>query len=130
MEQFAREFSLSREDLMATAAEFTTRSIAMAVWPILCDDERLSKLYLTGGGRKNTFFAARLSHHLPDVSIQSIDLLGIDGDLVEAASFAALGEMALRGDASSDGAVTRRGRTAVPIRGQIVQPPVLRNDKR
>ncbi len=129
MMHFAKEFSLSNDDLMATAVELTTRSIAMAVWPILCKDEPLSKLYLTGGGRKNTFLAARLGHHLPDVSIISIDLLGIDGDLVEAACFASLGEMALRGAGSRDGAVTRRGWTAVPVRGQIVQPPVMRYDK-
>ena len=130
MVQFAREFSLSDDDLMATAVELTTRAIAMAVWPILCKDERLTKLYLTGGGRKNTFMAARLGHHLPDVSIHSIELLGIDGDLVEAACYALLGEMALRGEGSPDGAITRSGRTAVPVRGQIVQPPVTRYDKR
>ena len=122
---FATEFGLSPVDLLATAAEFTTRSIAMAVWPVLCSDESLTKLYLTGGGRKNTFFASRLGHHLPDVTVHSIDSLGIDGDLVEASCFAVMGEMALRGIASDDGAVSRRGERAAPIRGQIVQPPVV-----
>ena len=61
---------------------------------------------------------SRLRHHLPDLEILSIDELGIDGDFVEAASYALLGEACLR----SEPMIETGGARA--ILGKIVQPPL------
>ncbi len=119
---FGRDNLLGSHDLMRTAAELTTRSIAMAVWPIVRRDTGLDKLYLTGGGRHNSFFVGRLRHHLPDLDIVPVEELGYDGDYLEAVSFAVLGEAALHGEALPTYSPRPRGKAGVL--GRIVQPPV------
>jgi anhydro-N-acetylmuramic acid kinase len=119
---FGRENQLDSHDLMRTAAELTTRSIAMAVWPVVRRDTSLDKLYLTGGGRHNRFFVERLRYHLPDLKVVPVEELGYDGDYFEAVSFAVLGEAALRGEAMP--VYSRRKRGKAGILGQIVQAPL------
>ncbi|HOP06235.1 MAG TPA: anhydro-N-acetylmuramic acid kinase [candidate division Zixibacteria bacterium] len=114
-----KRLKLSRYDIMRTAAELTTLSIASAVWPLVKKDLFLDKLYLTGGGRNNRFFVKRLQYHLPDLQVEKIDSLGIDGDLVEAACFALLGESCLRSEPTR----LPGGPTRSPVLGHFVQPP-------
>lgn len=114
---FGKKFNLSGEDILATLGELTTRSIALSVLPLIRRDDNLSKLYLTGGGRHNKFFVSRLRHHLPEMEILSIDELGINGDFVEAASYAVLGEACIRSEPMIE------SRRAWAILGKIVQPP-------
>ena len=128
MLDFGQQQHLPVEDLLATAAELTTMSIALKIWPIVRRDHRLSALYLSGGGRRNRHFVRRLSHHLPDLELRSIDELGIDGDLVEAAAYAVMGEACLSGEAleTLPGRSTNRIRKdpLQPVLGHISQPPV------
>jgi anhydro-N-acetylmuramic acid kinase len=118
--KLGRKYHLSPEDLIATAMELTAVGVVRSIRKL---SRRLAlsppqKLYLTGGGRHNTFLQNRLSHHLPEITVASVDELGIDGDFVEAVAFAVMGEAALRGEALSIG---HRGRKAVL--GRITQPP-------
>ena len=115
---YGRRYRLDPTDLMATAVELTASSIERCVTPLMGRDQRLRKLYLTGGGRRNRFFVCRLSHLLPEAEIVPVDKLGIDGDFVEAVAFAVMGEAAIRGETLSE---CRRGRRAVL--GRIAQPP-------
>jgi len=57
---------------------------------------------------------SRLSRHFHGIGIELIDRLGVNGDLVEAASYAVMGEAALRSE-SLDKKQT--------IAGAIFQPP-------
>jgi anhydro-N-acetylmuramic acid kinase len=125
MISFGTKFRLKNEDLLATAVELTVRSIAQKIAPVLRNDSRLSKIYLTGGGRDNIFLVKRLQKRLPEVHVCRIDDLGISGDYVEAASYAVLGEACLCGrpmSISADGAVR-------PILGRITQAPLVGKNK-
>lgn len=119
---FGRKFNLSNNDLMASAAEFTARSIALKVSQILKKDKKLKKLYLTGGGRKNIFLLKRLSHHLPDVKILPIDNLGLNGDYIEAVSYAILGWAAVTSQPMKVDSAYKKNN---PVLGSITQPPQL-----
>ena len=127
--RIARGLRLRPEDIMRTAAELTTLSIASAVWPTVQRDGELSSLYLTGGGRRNRFFVDRLRHHLPDLEIRLIDELGVDGNLVEAAAFALLGEACLRSDPLAGRISRPAGKNSEPVLGRIVQPPQRRRQR-
>ncbi len=120
---FGKRFRLSDDDLIATAGELTAVSIAERVRSVTDKDKNISKLYLTGGGRKNMFFTGRLHHYLPDLQIVRVDDLGIDGDFVEAAAYAVLGEATVRSRAVPVQPTGRSRSRWSPILGEISQPP-------
>jgi anhydro-N-acetylmuramic acid kinase len=122
---FGQRFDLTPEDMLATASEFTSAAIAMKIKPVLRHDKKLSKLYLTGGGRKNNFFVNRLKHRLPEMEIHRADELGINADFIEAAAYAVMGEACLRSEPLNLQRKNRTGSTS-PVLGRIVQPPVNR----
>lgn len=111
---FGRRFNIDKHDLLATVVELTAQSIAHKVKPILKRDKKLTRLYLTGGGRKNNYMVSRIEKHLAGTKIREIDVFGVDGDLVEAASYAVMGEAALRSESLNRNGV---------ITGAIFQPP-------
>lgn len=119
----AKRDNLSNNDIMATASELTVRSVVGKVTPLVRRDKRLSKLYLTGGGRYNIFFVDRLKHHLKGLDVLSIDSLGIDGDYVEAAAYAVMGEACLRSRALDTVFSSSGGQSLKPVLGKITQPP-------
>ena len=122
---FGKRFRLPGEDLLATAIELTVTAIVRKVAPIMNRDHRLTKLYLTGGGRHNIFLKDRLQDHLPDLEVCMIDELGINGDFIEAAAFAVMGEACLRSRALDT--VFGGRKTAVrPVLGKISQPPYVK----
>lgn len=122
MLSFGERFKLGSDDLIATAAELTVRSIAGTVHPLFESDKTLSSLYLTGGGQRNRFFVRRLKELLDGVEVVSIVELGYEPSLVEAASYAVLGEACLRSEALPTRFDGRRQRLT-PVLGRIVQPP-------
>ncbi len=124
---FGLRHNLYRDDLMATVTEFTACAVAAAIRPVVQRDRRLTKLYLTGGGRKNRFLVKRLQALISELEILPIDRLGMDGDMIEAAAFAVMGEACLRSEplnppATGDKAAGR----ARPVLGRIAQPPIHR----
>jgi len=84
--------SLSLEDGAATLVEFTVRLLSSALLVILGGTrEKLWKIVVCGGGRKNKFLMKRLSENIfKNIVIQSIDDYGINGDFVESQAFAYL----------------------------------------
>jgi len=123
--ELGRSLELGDNDLIASAAELTVRSIVTAIRPVLSRDRKVTKLYLTGGGRKNMFYNRRLQRSLPEVELLHIDQLGVDGDLVEAAAYAVMGEAALRGEALRTDFSARGARAPWPVSGVITQPPAV-----
>ncbi len=124
--EFGRKFKIPNEDLMATTAELTVISVVKGIQDIYKNNPDLKKLYLTGGGRKNIFFREGLSGYLPDIEIKKVDELGIDGDFVEAAAFAVMGEACLRSETLENYRHKDKRDVLIPIPGHIVQPPNVR----
>jgi anhydro-N-acetylmuramic acid kinase len=119
----SRRLRLSRHDIMATAAELTPVSIAATVRPFVQRDRTIRKLYLTGGGIHNRFFARRLSELLDGVTVDSIVSLGFDPDLVEASAYAVMGEAALRSETLPTRFEPWERPPWQPVLGRIIQPP-------
>ena len=83
---------LSLEDGAATLTEFSGRIVGAALFSLLSRvSDKLWKVLVCGGGRKNTTLMNRIKKRtLKNLAIQSIDDYGIDGDFVESQAFAYL----------------------------------------
>jgi len=121
-----KKFHLSNSDLISTAAELTVIAILNKIKPLMQRDRSLTKLYLTGGGRKNRFFVQRLRELLNGVKVLDAGQLGINADYIEAASYAVMGEATLRGEPLPTVFDRKKQSKLKPILGKIVQPPVIK----
>ena len=83
---------LSLEDGAATLTEFSSKIITTELFSFLSKTKnKLWKVLLCGGGRKNTTLVNRIKKEMTkNFVIQSIDDYGIDGDFVESQAFAYL----------------------------------------
>ena len=93
-EQFGQDFAsglmatgVALPDLIATATEFTARSIALAVAKYAAPT---SEVIASGGGVHNAFLMERLGALLPAARLTTSAEFGIDADAKEAIAFAAL----------------------------------------
>ena len=96
-----RRFGVARhktEDVQATLAELTARSISKAI-ARFCPGTR--EVYLCGGGAHNPDLIRRIARMLPGVAVASTVQLGIHPDWVEAMAFAWLAQRRLRCEAGS-----------------------------
>ncbi len=116
--KYSKKLKLSPEDILATTVEFTVFSIFQAIQGLI-KKKKIAKLYLTGGGRKNIFLVERLQSYLPNCQIENIDSEGIDGDFVEAAAYAVMGEAALQGKSLR----LLQNNKLKPVYGKISLPP-------
>ena len=104
--EWLRAFGLADhkpEDVQATLAELTARSIADAATRHCPGFE---EMVLCGGGTHNADLARRLRQCLPDCRIDSTARLGIAPDWVEAMAFAWLAQRALKGEPGNLAQVT------------------------
>lgn len=81
-------------DVQTTLLELTCRTIAQAIRQHCAGAQ---EIYLCGGGAHNRALSNRLAAMLPDCSIQTTGVLGIDGDFMESIAFAWLAQQALHG---------------------------------
>ncbi len=93
-ERFGQEFvsgliatGIGVEDLIATATEFTARSIALGIGQT---SGKARELIVSGGGVHNKFLMRRLADLLPDLRVCISADFGIDPDAKEAIAFAVL----------------------------------------
>lgn len=77
-------------DVVATLTEFTSRTICDAILRWCCNS---GELVVCGGGRLNTQVMERLNNHLSNFKVMTSDSLGVNGDFVEAATFAYLAHL-------------------------------------
>ncbi len=82
------------EDLQATLAELSARTIAMSV---LEHAPAIEQLLVCGGGVHNTNLIHRLQSYLSGTSVQSTEDYGLHPDWVEAAAFAWLAKRRIEG---------------------------------
>ncbi len=93
-EQFGQEFSsgliatgLPLPVLIATATEFTARSVAAAITDHV---KSAREVIASGGGVHNRWLMRRLTELLPDIDLRSSADYGLDPDAKEAVAFAVL----------------------------------------
>jgi anhydro-N-acetylmuramic acid kinase len=93
-EQFGREFvggliatGIPIEDLIATATEFSARSIAAAISNY---EDSATEVIASGGGVRNKWLMRRLGELLPAFDVRTSAERGIDPDAKEALAFAVL----------------------------------------
>lgn len=91
------------EDVQATLLELTSRSIALAIQQY-CGSAK--EIYLCGGGAHNLTLRNRLAGLLPEGVVQTTDILGVNGDYLEAVAFAWLAQQAIHGHCANLPAVT------------------------
>jgi anhydro-N-acetylmuramic acid kinase len=91
------------EDVQASLLELTCRIIAQAVQQH-CGGAK--EIYLCGGGAHNQILHSRLAFLLSGSIVQTTDVLGVDGDYLEAIAFAWLAQQTLHGHAANLPAVT------------------------
>lgn len=89
------------DDLVATAALLTARSIALGVTHFALPrmDARLSEaeMYIAGGGRHNSYLMELLAHELPGLAIGDTESFQLPADFKEAIAFAALARATIEG---------------------------------
>jgi anhydro-N-acetylmuramic acid kinase len=86
------------EDVQATLAELTARSVGKAIAKF-CRGAR--EVYLCGGGVHNSDLVARISRALPGIRVASTAKLGVHPDWVEAIAFAWLAQRTLKREAAN-----------------------------
>lgn len=89
----------SNTDIVATLTEFTTRTITDAILRWCCES---GEVIVCGGGRLNSHMMRGIQKNLTNCSVRSSDSLGIDGDFVEATTFAYLAHLFVNRMAGND----------------------------
>ncbi len=82
----AHDGDVAVEDLLATLVELTAVTVSDA-----CRSHGARRVVAAGGGVRNPVLMARLTHHLDDIALTTIDELGLPADAKEAYAFAVLG---------------------------------------
>ncbi|NOZ37626.1 MAG: anhydro-N-acetylmuramic acid kinase, partial [Gammaproteobacteria bacterium] len=95
--------NLKPQDIQTTLVELTAKTIAQAILKYSPDTEQV---LICGGGGHNNFLMQRLAANLPEQTIQSTAIAGIDPDWVEAMAFAWLAKQTLDGQAGNLPSVT------------------------
>jgi anhydro-N-acetylmuramic acid kinase len=103
-EQFGREFvmglistGIALPDLIATATELTAQSIARSIAGCTLEEDRIQHVIISGGGVHNRCLQKRLRELMPQFTLQSSDVYGIDPDAKEAIAFAILAHEFIQG---------------------------------
>ncbi|MGC1189498.1 MAG: anhydro-N-acetylmuramic acid kinase [Candidatus Binatus sp.] len=120
----ARRMKVVDYDLAATVTALTARSIADACRRFILARGRVDQMIVTGGGARNPTLMRMLAAELPNIEVITAAEVGVDGDALEAVSFAILGYQMLRGRQGNIPNVT--GARAPAILGKLtVQPEPL-----
>lgn len=112
---------LRLEDLVATAAQLTVRTILSGVERFVTRRMRIGEIVVSGGGRRNPSLLEPLREGLPGLRFRTSDQLGIDGDAKEAIAFAILAYRTWRGRHGNLPSAT--GASGSAVLGKITPAP-------
>ena len=87
---------LSKEDVMATLNRFSAETIADCIQSSIPAGTKFN-MYSSGGGMHNPVLMGHLTNLLPDATLYSSDMIGINPDAKEAILFALLANEAVAG---------------------------------
>lgn len=109
---------LALDDLLATLAAFTARTVADQVRFLAEIRRKPSRVVVSGGGARNAEVMRRLEEELGEVPVVPSDELGIPAEAKEAFAFAILAHQTLHGRAGNLPAAT--GARAPRVLGSII----------
>ncbi|MBO3803484.1 MAG: anhydro-N-acetylmuramic acid kinase [Candidatus Brockarchaeota archaeon] len=109
----AKRRGLGKEDAVATATMLTVETIARGYEDFVFTAGPLDKIYLAGGGAKNSTMVDWLRRRLPNVKIEMFDSLGIPSEAREALYMAVLANEFVLGRASNLPSATGAGRKVI-----------------
>jgi len=121
-EEFGKEFldrllkraeKYEREDIIATASQFTAYAVYEGYRRFVQKAMRVDEVILSGGGVRNRFFREELQRYFGTASVRLIDEFGISSDAKEAICFAILANEAMAGHPANLPAVTGAKRGVV-----------------
>lgn len=104
LEHKIHQHLLNPEDVQATLLALTTHSIAQAIATLA--PSGAADIFVCGGGSRNHALMKSLQRQLPDFSVGSTALLGVDPMWVEALAFAWLAKQTLESKTGNLAAVT------------------------
>jgi anhydro-N-acetylmuramic acid kinase len=93
----SKTLQISVTDVMATLNYFTAFTIAQAIQQNI--QQKNYSIYVSGGGASNPLLINNLQGQLPNISIQSTEVLGINPNAKEAILFAVLANETICGNA-------------------------------
>ncbi len=121
---FVRRFlsqRLSPESMVATAAQFTARTVVQAIERFVLPRMPVDELVVAGGGWKNPSIMAPIRDGLPGTAVMPSEHFGVSGDEKEAAAFAVLAYETYHGRTSNLPSAT--GADSSVVLGSITPAP-------
>ena len=116
----------SVENLLATAAEFTARSIHLAFARyVASDDQKIDRVIVSGGGTRNHHLMSRIRHAFLPVPVDLIDDHGTPSAAKEALCFALLAHEFVNGVPTNVPSAT--GARSATMLGKLCLPSTTRN---
>lgn len=103
LEQQLQQFSLSPQDIQATATAFTAETLADCINDL---DIKVDEVFVCGGGALNGQLMAQLQSRLHSSKLHSTAKLGLDPNWVEACAFAWLAKQRMENKTGNLPAVT------------------------
>lgn len=97
LREVGHEMGLTDDDVMATAVELTSGSVASAIDRFLAPRGRIEAVFVSGGGVHNATLMRSLERRLSPARVRSIASLGVPPEAKEALAFAFLAHQTLCG---------------------------------
>ncbi len=128
-EEFGKEFveeflmkakNYDREDIIATASQFTAYAIYAGYRRFVERKMQVDEVIVSGGGARNRFFLDELRRYFAGSRVTTIEELGLSSDMKEAICFAILANETVSGHPTNLPAVTGAKRKV--ILGKICNP--------
>jgi len=117
-----------REDVIATASQFTAFAVYDAYVRFVSRRMRVDELVVSGGGARNRFFRDELQRYFAPARVRSAEDFGVDPDAKEAVCFAVLANETLAGNPANLPRVTGARRKV--ILGKICRPATEHRERR
>lgn len=109
-----------REDVIATASQFTAFSVYDAYRRFVARRMAVDELIVSGGGAHNRFFVEELQRYFTPARVRCADEFGVDADAKEAICFAILANETLAGNPANLPRVTGASRPV--LLGKVCRP--------
>ncbi len=116
----SRASGYDREDIVATAAQFTAFAVYDAYRRFVRRKMNVDEVIVSGGGARNRFFLDELQRYFLPASVRIVDEFGMSADAKEAICFALLANETMAGHAGNIPRVTGARKRA--ILGKICTP--------
>ncbi len=115
--QEAKRLNMQKNDIIASASEFTVRSLAEAYRRDVAPDLLVDEFIISGGGTHNRYLMNRFEAELAPAVTKTTDVFGLSSDAKEAICFAVLANETLSGNSGNVPSAT--GASGATILGKL-----------